>query len=556
MTINAGRVELDIVALARDQMTATMREVNKTLGETKKQLDATKGASSQATTAMQSQQTVFGRAKDGVLTLSRAQEGLNKVLGLTGFIGIVGGVVSGLSALFDLLSGDESIPEFARDVTAAASAEYVLAQRVAQLSKEAEGATKNVNALRIATLSLGAANADVAGDEKRAAELRRQGGIETIVGSVKETEKELEKLSKLQDEALDKRAEAEARAKQLSAEATRAQFEFFEAGRSGDARRQGLAAAAVLEANIAKGLAENDMTEAERVFKETSETIRARNDMIREQRQALSNAEARGIGDIAFDPMTISPDEPGVGGDGGGVDLVAEWKLKMARLPSPARSAAALKAEENRFMRQLDEWAGGDGAKLNEHARQVDELSAAYRNFADVLGSELAPILPGIGEAISALGDSFAGIVESDASDSNKAIAGVSGLAKATFMLAGAQAETAQARYTYKALENVAAAAEAAAYGDVRGAILHGVAATGYGIAAASAGGSGPTSTGSGASGSGPSMLDRAGGSSDRGGPATVVINVAPGTDPQTVARELRRIDYGARGTGFANPGV
>lgn len=555
MTINVGRVELDIVALARDQLTATMREVNKTLADTKKQLDATKGASAEASTAMKAQQTVFGDVKQGVLGLSRAQEGLNKVLGLTGFVGIVGGVISGLTALFDLLSGDESIPEFARDVRAAASAEYTLAQRVAQLSKEAEGATKNVNALRIATLSLGAANADAAGDEKRAAELRRQGGIETIAGSVKETEQALNKLSKLQDEALQKRSEAEARAKQLSAEETRAQFEFFEAVRSGDARRQGLASAAILEAHIAKGVAENDMAEAERVFKETSETIRARNDSIREQRQALSDAESKGIGDITFDPMTISPDVPGTGGSGE-TDLLAEWQMKMARLPKPARTAAALKAEERRFMRRLDEWAGGDGAKLNEHAKQVDELATAYRNFANVLSSELAPILPGIGEAISALGGSFASIVESDASDSNKAIAGVSGLAKATFMLAGAQAETARARYTYKALENVAAAAEAAAYGDVRGAILHGVAATGFGIAAAAAGGGGATRGGSGASGSGPSMLDRGSGSGDRSGPATVIINVAPGTDPQTVARELRRIDYAARGTLRTNAGV
>lgn len=590
-TINAGRVELDLVAIARDQVSATLREANKSLAATKAQMDSLRPSTEEETAALERQNAALERlgqtsglyqtnaqklaqlgtqriahlqgelaameqmgAAEGPLAQAHQAEiaalqqktaalqqstiatasatsgmaqaetaglglagGLSKVwsgarllvniLPGLGMAGLVGGVIEGFSALFDLIAGNDNvIPDFVGQVKQAASAEYEFTKQVSQMADVASRATSNVNELRVATLKLGAANAEAAGDEKRAAELMRQAGITAIRGDIETSQASLDELSKIQDDALKKRSEAEAKSKHLAEISGRAQFEYLQAVDAGNEKAQGYAIASLAEASVARQLADNDAKEAERVFNETSTKIAARNESIRAQREQLTQAENKGIGDITLDPMLVGPGSDGGGGGGGGGDPVAEWKAKMADLSGtgvvPNEDAA-----QRRLLRRLDRAAGGQGAAadaqaaaLAAHDKEVKQLVSDYQAWSAAIGSLVGPL----GALDGTLGK-VAGTMQK-ALGSAAAFAAGDWLGGITGVLGGIVSLFSD---TAKKARGIARDAER----DL---------------------------------------------SAARGGPSTIIINVAPGSDPQAVARATRQVMYSTRGTGNDSrvPGV
>jgi methyl-accepting chemotaxis protein len=95
--MNAGRVELDLVAIARDQVSATLREINGKLRETKGEMDKAAGAN-QSLNA--STKKLGDNMREGAKPLNNMREGFENLrsngLFLVSAITAVGGVLVGL----------------------------------------------------------------------------------------------------------------------------------------------------------------------------------------------------------------------------------------------------------------------------------------------------------------------------------------------------------------------------------------------------------------------------------------------------------------------------
>lgn len=536
--VNAGRVELDVVAIARDQVSATLREVNKSLGSVKAKADEAAGGTRGLREGVNA---LTGGVKEGIKPLSQMREGFEQLrsngLFVVGAVTAVGGALLGLI----------------KHLTEAGSAQAELNAR----AKDFEAAG---NALR-------------AGIEALRERLKQTGDkfTETWDAAITGASEARLKLQ-LTDEALAQSA--------IKATRLRLEYEGFfggvnmaiATGRNLGAEVEAQEKRTVALGNERKKLA-GDIVEFERL---NLEYLQKQNTEIGKQLlgraiPGLGLALALGADKATGGRGKPDPKDPKPPGAGSSQSFEAVDPLTGKPLSS-FREDNGDEAAGRRLGRRL--WRAGGGPELEAAQKAIDDLAKkraeeavtekaridalaeSYRNFANILRDGFDAALPGLGDAVTQLGELGAQLSTID--DANTKIAlGASGTIKAGLDVAAANAKTAREAFTYKALGEGAAALGSLAVFDYQGFGLHTAAAAAYGIAAAAAGGGGGASSGGGGGRvAGPSSLDAPGSSRGNGGPVVNNIYVAPGTDPQTVGRELRRIEYSTRGTSAGNVGV
>jgi hypothetical protein len=468
--VNAGRVELDIVAVAKDQVSATLREVNASLAGTKAQMEGVKQANG---SVAESNRGLYASLKPTF----QLQEQFNKILGLGGFIGIVTGAVVGLKEIIDHFDGYARsmavVKEHQRDFNALLSQMVEINRRNAEAQLDKGGQWEAENGKQ--AVDRASKSADLAGHlaEKQMAlidgiqkevRLREQIAASVKVLGVKDLEAQqaerrvnvilIEREGLLRDIAY---------AQKQSTEAMQDQ--------------------AVLLVKSMPGFYDLAATTA---------TIATN--------MALAFSPVGNLTGVKPLKPTTTPTPRG----GSPVDLLAEWKQRMADLAGKEvpRGAAAQSAEERRLMRRLAKWSGWqpDMEAPKEALTDTADAVAALASEYDRLGSSIGALSGPLGMLTSELG---------------------------TVAQALGNGLTAAARFT-------------------SGDILGGLTSVIGGI------------------------VDLFGGTAKRAHAiardaqadlnktSTIVYNirVAPGTDPQSVARSLRQTEYASRGTGQRAGGV
>lgn len=106
--VNAGRVELDIVAIAKDQVSATLRQVNAALAGTKSQMDAVKGSAAQGGGLG----GLVASAKQGLAPVNSLREGFENIKSnILGLPLAVGGAVTAFAGLVSALAEADTAAE-------------------------------------------------------------------------------------------------------------------------------------------------------------------------------------------------------------------------------------------------------------------------------------------------------------------------------------------------------------------------------------------------------------------------------------------------------------
>lgn len=535
-TVNAGRVELDLVAVARDQVTATLREVNKSLLQTKATAE---GTASGTRNLRGSIEGLTGGVKEGIKPLNMMREGFEQVRSNGLF------VISAITGIGAALGG------LIKHLTEAGTAQGELNAR----AKDFEGATTALKAgIEALQEKLG-----------KTPDATRKAWDAAIVGA-----SEARLKVQLTSEALGEAA--------VKASLLRLEYEGYFKDRVNEevlgrniAQEVERAEKRVVDLANERRKLSGDIAEFERL---SLEYIRQQNIEVGKQllgRVVPGVGLAISVGAEKFAGQ--KPDPKTVGGMTAG-QVEAAWLERVRRFSREEPSEGDIR----RLMRRIRREGGGDEIDAAEESRRemaealrldyedrteaaerervrIRALADEYARFADILRDGFDAALPGLGTAVTSLGE-LAGQMESVDDANQRAAMGVSGSIQAVTELAAANAETAQEAFIYKGLGEAAAALGSAAVGDVKGAALHTASAVAYGVAAAAAGGGGGGGAPSaGASGASPSSLDT-GGSRGSGGTSVTNVYVAPGTDPQAVARALRRTNYASRGTGRGNPGV
>lgn len=541
--VNAGRVELDVVAIARDQVTATMREVNRSLEATKRKADEAAGASRTFGQSI----TAFSKdVKEGIKPLNAAREGIENLrANFVAFPLVIGGAIAGLVAFYDKLvmsgTGIQWWADNSKEVAKAADSIVAATERLREyVSPETNPIAKLFGPARERELTK--MREGVGQLERKIGELRKAGDIGEALGLNRgEFEDTLGALFGLVDKVGGRQEEIKGTQAQIT-----------------------------------------DLARQEKEYREASAA--ALEDQAREARKA---AQAE------FDALAAKVVDKGTGGAITPAEIFASFQNPITpRLPTPGprrqreNEMAFLLAEdfENRERVRKEREASEEKLREAEAAideiraarrgpstrelrlqhleaekQRVDELAESYRRFADGVRDAFESAVPGLGGAVDRLAEVAVQMGAVD--DANKRAAlGAGGTISAIMDVAAANAETAQEAFVYKGAGEVAAGLGSLAIGDGKGAALHFASAAAYGVAATMAGGSGGgggrggASAGSSSQG-GPSALDRGG---NGGGPTTVIyqVDVKPGTDPQSVVRGLRQTELSARNTGRANPGV
>lgn len=541
--VNAGRVELDVVAIARDQVTATMREVNKSLEATKRKADEAAGGTKGLREGVLS---MTSGVKESIKPMNALREGFEQVrsngLFVVSVVGAVSGALVGLVAkLTESSSATEELTKRAKEFEGGGNAMQKGIEAIKQKLGIAKDSFQEV--YDAAITGAGAAFDELATTQAAIAE----NNVEAVDIFVR-MQREQEKLTK-----------EGASQSRLASERRSAEF----------------AIQAVLDKNIPL------VTRIRELSASTAEFERLKLDYLKQQSdemfRQLSPAYSlftyiRGFKPGESKPPPGAPPRGGAGGrsparrDNEMAFLLAEDFENRERVRKEREASEEKMREAEAAVDEIREARRGPSTRelrlqhLEAEKQRVDELAESYRRFADGVRDAFESALPGLGGATDKLAE--LAIQMGAVDDANKRAAlGAGGTISAIMDVAAANAETAQEAFVYKGAGEVAAGLGSLAIGDVKGAGLHFASAAAYGVAAAAAGGGGGGSgrgIGSGGGGgNGPSRLDTD--ASARGDSGTVVNNiyVAPGTDPQSVARELRRIEHSARGTGRrANAGV
>lgn len=540
-TVNAGRVELDLVAVARDQVTATLREVNKSLLQTK----ATAEGAASGTRGFGARVEEMSKGvKEGIKPINAAREGIENLRAnfLLFPAAIAGGVIAfreWVDGLFAANSATKWWAENGKEVVATAQSLAQITERLRELNNPDRGPL-----------------AGLTGPEVEAKLTKTREGVTQLVRKVEElgTLGGLARSLGVDGAAGERVADIIGAVVGKVEEAGQHQREIESAQRTiNDLIKTEIS----YRAEVAVAL--RDQEEAQRKLAQAEFNRLALNAVDKGTSGAITPAElfkAMEQGAGGKMPKPPGPRQPRPGEEMGRRMADAQ-EGQIEALREQARKNEEKAAEESR--REMAEALRLDYEARTEAAERervrIRALADEYARFADILRDGFDAALPGLGTAVTSLGE-LAGQMESVDDANQRAAMGVSGSIQAVTELAAANAETAQEAFVYKGLGEAAAALGSAAVGDVKGAALHTASAVAYGVAAAAAGGGGGGGAPSaGASGASPSSLDT-GGSRGSGGTSVTNVYVAPGTDPQAVARELRRTTYASRGTGRGNPGV
>lgn len=593
-TVNAGRVELDLVAIARNQVSATLREADQSLRQTKAQMDAVKGTAESTSTSF-----------------SDLWKGMKMGAGVLATLGLPGVIAGVVSAIGDLVSVESEYAKSTRLATERTkdflSATQALEQAITQFREETAALSpeeERVNKIR---------EQQVANIVKMIAEAA---ALDTRHKALNDTNREMAEIFGQIQKRTAQIIEQSKKSGYLGVgqQEQHQQVVFLE--RLGELASQQVGYIREIqrgEENIGEGMKAN--------LKLASETTSLYAQMANLAGKAALGLAGGGQGVRPGDELArlavfraLRGSAAGVKaptGGGGGTDPLLEWQEKMRKLGDekahefndrdfrmlerrlnaeappvyvePAQNQALrdqidlltartdIERQEIEYRQKLADItrreASGelsastadlerDLADKERHAQAVDALATSYQRFAGVLSQDLAPILPGIGDAVTQLGDVFAQMAKiEDAND--KAVAGTSGAIGALLGLAAAQTKNKRAWFLLRGAEEIAEAISTSVTNPVESA-SHVAGAIAFGVAAAAAGGGGGA-RGVGA-GSRPSSLDTMS-SGGRSGPSTIIynVNLAPGTDAQAGARAVWQMQYSARGTGTdtrSSPGL
>lgn len=569
--VNAGRVELDLVAIAKDQVTATLREVNKSLAETKRQMDGLDTAQRNelgaekllfdgkqkrlallaeerrervlAERAARANASALKDADANLKVASQAQEKFNKVLGLAGF---VGAGIAAIEALVDMAVAASDYGEAMADVERtqerfnqllAEIREGNFAARLAAMGVEDAKRAKaqkehndqvdkymemqgEIEKRRMALLFIDREIEEIAEREVRRGELSTPDKFRLA-----ELEDEKVKKAHEQEEAIKAQAEHEERllraAERLTPEFERqanASRGVLAVGLMMGVRgfRRGGARDATFFGEILEDMGSKDDPKPKRGGGRKSDAEEYGKRMAEGQTAAIMRLNAPDPSEMTLDPSLFGEE----------IDIGKE----LARAATDTADASSAVLASN-----MELWQGE-----MERARESSEA------FADSLRDGLVPAMGEMGDALAnslSLWEQFAsgqinakdaalgtvaglGLAAAEEIKNDKARAAVKGI---IYMLEGGIHVLTPGMQALGAAE-----------------LINGAAMIAFG-----GGGGGGGGGRGGGGGSAPSRLDTEGGG--RGAPATVVYNVtvAPGTDPQSVARELTRTNRSAAGTGI-----
>ncbi|MCC6623354.1 MAG: hypothetical protein IT385_18995 [Deltaproteobacteria bacterium] len=375
---------------------------------------------------------------EGIKPVNAVREGFEKLRSNFMFVaGAIGAVVTVATTLWALLSGGENpIPQFIVDTEKAAAAEYELAKQLMQTVAASEKAAIKIDAVRVSTLRLAAANAAAAGDQKRQAELLRSAGVVEATATAADTQKSIDEMF-ARRQALNKaEQEAIAREKSLRAQATSA-FGLANLPGPQDMEARGRAHAAAVNASVAAELASVQAKAARAESESITTQLAAQNDALKAQRDAIAAAADT---TITLDETLVMPKAPGDGG-GGRKDPRAELRAALLRGDQRAIDAAfsgsakGLSAANDNTL----EWTLTQADAIAKSAEQVQAYSDALerleagnqiRDFAVALNEAL----PGMGAfnvALSQLADTWAKWGEGSLTTRDAVIGSLGAIAKA-----------------------------------------------------------------------------------------------------------------------------
>lgn len=529
--VNAGRVELDVVAIARDQVTATMREVNKSLEATKKKAEEAAGGTKGLREGVLS---MTSGVKESIKPMNALREGFEQVRSNGLF------VVSAVATIGTALVG------LASELFRSSSAFSELNDRAKEFAEGRSALEKGIEALKAKLGIVKDSFGDVYEDAIKGAGLAFNQLGTLIAASAEKTAEAIEIQTEL-DRKLGLTMEARVYLEGKLKLAKDAQIPLVEQIRK-----------------VAGETAEFERLKLEYLKQQSTE-------MFRQLVPAYALASyVQGFKPTAKDPSSPNPRPPGgprppARRENEIAFLLAEDFENRERVRKEREASEEKMREAEEAVSEIRAARRGPSTRelrlqhLEAEKQRVDELAESYRRFADGVREAFESAVPGLGGVVDRLAEVAVQMGAVD--DANKRAAlGTSGTISAIMDVAAANADTAQEAFVYKGAGEVAAGLGSLAIGDGKGAALHFASAAAYGVAAAMAGGSGGGGGrgGAGAGSSsqgGPSALDRGG---NGGGPTTVIyqVDLKPGTDPQSVVRGLRQTELSARNTGRANPGV
>lgn len=518
MTVNAGRVELDIVALAKDQLTATMREVNRTLGDTKRQLDATKDAAGASATGVQGFVAKIDGIKGGLQPLNKARELFENLRG--NFLALplaIGGAVIGLGKLIADLADAGSASE--------------------RLRLKADDYTKALASLRAEIDRLRIANQQETKEQqegRKTAEERQQAYAEAT-----------DKLMALNEQLRDARSKWDAIGHSAFAVFSNSQTKYLE---------------------IVK--IENDIKEVEelrvKTTSEVADNIERQADAAKELERAAANEQVKAMMARAFPGAFVG--DPFAGATVAGAKPPKPPKPPGGRGPSTdAPDMAKRLAEHQRnALDVLDSMGFGAtdsdakgpgerssrahgmiGSAIANHATEVAKLTSEYERFAAIINDNVAPAMPVLAKSLDGIAQIYTAISIGGQESSKGIIGGIDAIISAN----AAWFKTEREKTAFMGAKEILMGI-ATEFLNPPEAVGHFIAGAGLlALAGASSGGSKGRGTGAGR-GAGPSSLDGSGGGGRSGGPTTIVLNLAPGSDPQAAGRAVLHVLSSMRGTG------
>ncbi len=520
--MNAGRVELDLVAVGKDQVSAMLRNIEsqakKTAGEMDKVAKSTGGFGDK-----------LGELKDSIAPINKAREAFENLKGNAMMaVGAFAGVVAILTEISTALNGN------AADIVAW------------------EGALK-----------------DVVGAIDATAQATRELNIELgIVEPATSLQKALDRVGDRLLDLQEKYSLSEAAVAAYNAELEK--LAAVDGALAGVATWAGTLSRLEEDRNLAltraleltEGLTEASLAYAKGLEEVAKQAARARAVTAayamtpKEAAAAAANQSPVGIFPDGWNPNAWDPNAPtldlgavdGRKPRGGGGRDAAPWRDPGINL-SGAPFAQLISGGPDGEQDAIRPFTG----EIVRVRSEFELLTEAVKDFSDTLGPVFEELLPGMGDAFSGVDtimQAFAETTEKTAKAQVQAAltgstAVLGGIGK---VLGGRKGE-----WTAMAIAEGAASLASFAVGDLWGGGKHLAAAAGYTAAAAAAGGGGGGARSGG--GGGGASGGNGGGSS---GPTTIVNNFSMGIgDRQTIMQAQRQADRSARGTGIgARSGV
>lgn len=526
--MNAGRVELDLVAVGKDQVSAMLRQVDAQVKRTASEmrtLGEQAGATAPKLTSLAPSAAEVTKKLSGM-----SMAIIGGVVGAAGS-GVIGAITSLAGEVVDLvaefLKSEPRIDSFSEQLIATANdAAKMTAQltnigtAAAEASKQVEGFGQRVNTLaaRIARMR---GQGDLADVYERAAEVAGTGD------AIKKIEENMGKAETAANEAArtvnDLRPKLEKA--RLDVIAAQEAIKLREAQGLGDGvQRQQLILATTALAGLAANVTMTEVayTDASGAVRKMAEELSYLDTLQAEQgktqkaeaekvTKTVRGGSARTPGDVndgIFKPIDTSVLFTSGFGDG---DIVAPMTGEITRM-----------------------------------ATETEKAAAAFKMLGDATG-DLDVKLPGLSGAFAQI----SAIWEKTTDSAESLAGGVLGSVNAIATAGAAWIKDEKQRTRFLGLKNILLSAPMAFVDPAQAAAMF---ATGVGLVALAGGGGGGGGSkggGSRSSGGGSSA-----GSGSSGGPTTIVNNFAMGIgDRQTITLALRQSERTSRGTGASSRG-